>query len=213
MRFNSCSSPRSACRGAAGHPGRMDPRRTFARVLSPLLIGSLLAGCIGPYSKRYAPAGAAEEELFSKARRDVYPDDVRSNLAGYESETVLWTGIVRQVDEVEPGKYRLVVEHHYWDWIEDYSVQKEIAFLSPHGEGQFECRFAGKEAVSRDQIARVADMAIVYGVPRSVGTDGTVVMTCPFWKTLRRELYATDIFEYGRNGADLKVLRVPGVGG
>ncbi len=110
-------------------------------------------------------------------------------------------------------KYRLVVEHHYWDWIEDYSVQREIAFLSPRGEGQFECRFTGKEEIPADQLARVADMAIVYGIPKKVGSDGTVVMACPFFKTLRRELYATDIFEYGRNGSDLKVLRVPGVGG
>jgi hypothetical protein len=181
------------------------------RVLSSLVAAGLLAGCFAPHSKRYAPEGAAEGALFPKARRDIYPDDVRSNPAEYESQTVLWTGIVRRVDEVEPGKYRLLVEHHYWDWIEDYSIQTEIAFLSPRGEGQFECRFAGAQNVARDQIARVPDMAIVYGVPRGLGPDGTIIMACPFYKTLPQPLYATNIFEYGRNGTDLKVLRVPGI--
>jgi hypothetical protein len=169
------------------------------------------SGCFLPHSKAYAPEDEAERKLFTQARRDVYPDDVRANPANYQSETLLWTGIVTDVAVVEPRKYRLVVEHHYWDWIEDYSIQREVAFLSPRGEGRFECRFTAKSDVLPEQIARLADMAIVYGTPQQVDDSGTIIMICPYYKTLRRELYGTDIFDYGRNGSDLKWLRVPGI--
>ncbi len=171
-----------------------------------------LCSCFGAYSKHYRPEGEQETELFAKARRDVYPNDVRENLKAFDGQLLLWTGIVQSVGPTEDGKHlRMKVEHHYWDWIEDHSIQPEIAFLSPRGEGLFACDYRPNSKVEPDEVARVGDMAIVYGMPKELTASGMILMACPFYKTLRRELYATDIFSYGRDFSDLKVLRVPGV--
>jgi hypothetical protein len=176
-----------------------------------LAIVTCAAGCF-PYSKRYQPAGDQEKQLFATARRDVYPDDVRGNVPAFDGQTLLWTGIVKAVRLTEDGlRFRMMIEHHYWDWIEDHSIQREIAFLSPRGEGMFACDYHPKADVKPEDVAHVEDMAIVYGIPKNITDDGVILMACPFFKTLRRELYATNIFSYGRNFSDLKGLRVPGV--
>lgn len=177
-----------------------------------VLIAVSFVACFVPHTKRYEPKGDQETQLFPKARRDVYPEDVRKDLNAFDREVLLWTGIVKSVGPEQDGqRLRMRIEHHYWDWLEDYSVQREIAFLSPRGEGMFACDFRPNANLQHEEVARVEDMAIIYGTPHEIANDGMILMACPYYKTLRRELYATDVFSYGRNFSDLKVLRIPGV--
>lgn len=182
------------------------------RFLIVALFSVLLSGCPGvvPGSRMYTPSDPQEQQLHSDARRDVFPDDVRADHSRYESATLLWTGVITEVGG--PGNAVIAFEHHYWDFVEDYSVQKEIAFLSPRGEGKFRTIVEpGGTSVT------VGDMAIAYVVPLSVDADGTVVVRLRGLRMLRRELYATDIMDYGRgyllkhDMSDFKSLRVPGL--
>ncbi|MFC2071362.1 hypothetical protein ACFLUU_01405 [Chloroflexota bacterium] len=77
---------------------------------------------------------------FDKADRNIYPDDVRNDLANYKFSTIAWSGIVKQAEvlKVEGGTvFYFTLEHHYFDWIEDFGIQRETLFLSPRGEGLF----------------------------------------------------------------------------
>jgi hypothetical protein len=59
-------------------------------------------------------------------------------------------------------------------------------------------------------------MALVYGVPERIEADGTIVLAARRLRTLPQELYATDIWDYGRafllkgDRSDFKILRAPG---
>jgi hypothetical protein len=169
-----------------------------------------LGGCfpIAPGSRPYTPSDGGEKEIFSQVRRDVFPDDVRGAPEQYKSTIVLWSAIIRNV-AVSDSSVTITFEHHYWDFIEDYSVQKAIAFLSPRGEGRFVASFPLSTKVS------VGDMALVYGMPEDVDTNGVIVLSEKGMRTLPQPLYATDVWDYGRayllkhDMSDFKVLRVP----
>ena len=177
-------------------------------VVSGFALLSLTSACIFPHTKAYGPRSEYEQGLFAKARRDIYPDDVRKEVSRYTAETVLWTGIIMDVPTVSSSTWRMRIEHHYWDWLEDYSVQKEIAFLSPRGEGMFEFTFYTSEKFHLESFGRVGDMAIVYGRPKEVSPDGTIVLACKFSKFLRKGLYSTEYMDYGRDPNDVKWIRV-----
>jgi hypothetical protein len=178
-----------------------------------LLLATTVCACGFPHSQEYAPRSPEERQLFVDARRDVFPNDVRANLSQHRSELVLWTGIIKEVRRTnvsgKPG-IEVLFEHHYWDFVEDYSVQSAIAFLSPRGEGMFKVQgqSAGNFAVD--------EMALVYGNPERIDEDGkTVILRGRYLSTLPRPLYATDVWDYGRDYVlrgdrhDFKVLRVP----
>jgi hypothetical protein len=188
-----------------------------ARLVVLCLLAATAVGCppMGASSKRYQPEAGRETELFATATPRVLPDDVRADLDAHRQTVVRWSGVILECGFVpEQNGLRLLVEHHYWDWIEDYSIQREIAFLSPRGEGRFVAWFEGVGRTPSSQC-KVEDMAIVYGKPDGVMPDGRVVLRGGLVRTLRRDLYATDVWDYGRafvlNGdaKDMKVLRIP----
>jgi hypothetical protein len=97
-----------------------------------------------------------------------------------------------------------VIEHHYWDWIEDHSIQKAKAFLSPRGEGQFTCH---AERRTLPSVELKDAMAVAY--VRPVGVKDEVLHAACIIQFYPREWYLTDVMDYGRDGEGLKMLRVP----
>ena len=182
-----------------------------------LALALSISGCpLAPGSRMFAPEGPLEKRLFPYAKRDVFPDDVRKDPAAHRATVLLWSGIIQSADAVPVAGgtgLRLVIEHHYWDFIEDYSIQRAIAFLSPRGEGTFEVLFAF--AIPAERV-RPQDMAIVYGSPiGAAGSADHVILDGAVLRTLPRDKYATDIWDYGRDWltrgdkADFRVLRTP----
>ena len=177
--------------------------------VSMLAAATLGAGCPVASSICYTGASDAERKLLTQADRRVFPDDVRKDVDRFKKVPVAWTGIIRAIRPgPAPGTSELDIEHHYWDWIEDHSIQKAKAFLSQRGEGSFSCH------LDRPVPAAVGPgwMVIAYGSP--VGTIKPLALDCvvsvypPSW-------YATDIFDYGReyllhgDQRDFRMLRVP----
>ena len=173
----------------------------------PLLLLGVLVGCpAGPYSKPYQGTSDGERTLLVAARRDVYPDDVRKAPEAYRRATLAWPGVVVSVsvDEDRPAYWSVVVEHHYWDWTEDHSIQKARAFLSPRGEGQFVCH-AERGLVAPETLKNA--MTVAYARP--LGMKDQILHAACIMRFFPREWYATDVMDYGRGGEGLKVLRVP----
>jgi hypothetical protein len=171
---------------------------------------SFSAACVGactvPHTVQYGGASDAERKLLQEARRDVYPDDVRPDPQRFRKSTLAWPGIVRDVqpDPVDPALWQVIVEHHYWDWMEDHSIQKAKAFLSPRGEGEFVCH---SERPGNSAANLRSAMTVAYVRPVGI-KDGVLHAAC-IMRFFPRDWYATDVFEYGRGGSDLKILRVP----
>lgn len=177
-----------------------------------------LSGCPGivPKSGLYVPATADERELFATAARNIFPDDVRGNPAKYKATLIAWPGILKKAQWLPEAKStaEFVVEHHYWDWIEDHSIQRAVAFLSPRGEGELICQKQSKQ--DRATLPAVDSVAIIYGYPLEIepGTN-RILLDCKMISFASRNWYATDIWDYGRNyllkgdRSDFKVLRVP----
>jgi len=191
-------------------------------MLSPrialVLTAVLLSACLFPGSRPYTPVNEQEREALAQARREVFPEDVRRDLEGHRSTLVAWVGIVESAHwlETEPPRAELLAEHHFWDWIEDYSVQREVAFVSPRGEGRFACAvpLLGSAKVG-DPLPAARSMIIAYGYPEAVGADSLVTLRCSVIRVAPDGWYGTDIWDYGRefllrgDESDFKVLRTP----
>jgi hypothetical protein len=58
----------------------------------------------------------------------------------YADSFVHWIGLVKEVminDSLGVSAISFTLEQKYWDYIEDYSIQDEVMFVSPPGEGDF----------------------------------------------------------------------------
>lgn len=182
-----------------------------------VLTGLLLPGCLGLMqggARDYRPESSREELLFAKARRDVFPEDVRKHLDRYRNELLVWSGIVKLTSR-QPGNqgrvWNLIIAHHYWDWIEELGRQGELAVLSPRGEGFFQCSQPLADAAKPYDPQE--EMVIVYGYPEKVLETDIVEVHCVSVRSFYRTYYSTGVREYGRDyllkndQRDIRVLR------
>jgi|GEM_PF-710127 len=183
-----------------------------------LLIPILLTSCktLVPGSKPYTPADQQERDLLTISVSKVFPDDVRANPEKYNQTVLAWTGILEKAEwlDTDQTRAKFTIRHHYWDWIEDYSFQKAVAFMSPRGEGVFNCirQPSTKGAV----LPKPGSMAITYGIPLQVNNEnGEITLDCKAITFADENWYRTDIWDYGRQfllkgeRSDFKILRVP----
>jgi hypothetical protein len=137
-----------------------------------ILLGFTALGCPGlvPGSRMYKPVSDREAAVLARATRDIYPDDVRGDPQRYSKTLVAWAGILRSYEaskEHDATVLRFDIEHRYFDWIEDFGLQRERLFLSPRGEGAFRAAWSMPlDALgSVPQRVHEGDLLIVYGYP------------------------------------------------
>ena len=161
-------------------------------------------GMFAPGSRGYRPGSPSEEEAFAATRRDVHPRDA-------DAVEVAWAGVIRafEVDDfADRIELRFVLEHRFFDWIEDYSVQRERYFVSPRGEGLFAARWPmprEARAEVRDHV-HVGDLLLVYG-PASRTGGRLAVDPARYVRLVVPDLWRDDIFDYGRDGEPARTLR------
>src|SRR5271165_4049030 len=170
-------------------PGNAFPRRSIStltmgkqikrislRTLLLVGISMVMEGCPGlvPGSRAYQPLPQWEAKFFAQAKRGVFPNDVRQKPDEAVSTLVVWTGIITNIELLsdESSRFaRFTVEHHYFDWIEDFSVQRARYYLSPRGEGTFFVTWGLESSVDQQFIEQFAigDMLVAYGYPKVHG--------------------------------------------
>jgi len=180
----------------------------------------VLLGCPGlvPGSKMYQGLSADEEEHFKKANRELYPNDVRNNLQQYQSSKIAWPGLIVELKSTQKEgrlETKLLVEHHYYDWVLDYSIQWEKIFLSPRGEGPFATVCVSRPDASASKefqsYVAVGNLLILYGTPEKV-EEGIIFVTCEYPRFITKGWFRTDIFDYGRSGEPVYLKNVAGPG-
>lgn len=166
----------------------------------------------------YQPETKPEKIEFRGDRLDVYPDDVRKNLAAYTNVGVAWVGVIRGTDAHEEDvgdkiRASTVFEHHYFDWVEDKGKHGWQLAVSPRGEGVFSTEWYLKKTVrdagaaNAEHFAGPGKLAIVYGVPEKILPDGTIVLKYRYLRIIGHPHFTTNEFDYGRLGEPFHVIQ------
>jgi hypothetical protein len=191
--------------------------RIHSTILLTLLLTGLAAlttGCPGlaPGSGAYRPLPQWEAKFSAQARRDVFPNDVRQKPDGFTNTLVAWTGVITNIEYIgdpPPRMVRFYATHHYFDWIEDISIQRERFFLSPRGEGAFAVQWIAQSPNDQKFIDQftVGDMLIAYGYPTVVRSNYVGLNPAQNLRAIKPQWYRMDILDYGRPGEPSKILK------
>lgn len=175
-----------------------------------------LAGCAAP-NLPYEMHSDPENLEWSRDSLDVYPDDVRQDPARYDQTGVAWAGVIRQSEAREFGdgyiRIKTTFEHHYFDWEQNDFTSGPKYDLSPHGEGLFSAewivRKVDMDATADDALnfASPGKLAIIYGIPTSVDTNGVIQLRYHYLHLINADQYSTYEFDYGRYGQPFIYLR------
>lgn len=202
-----------------------------------LLMLLLSSGCVPflPGSRQYQPADW-ESSLIEESNKLVMPDDVRSNPYLYLDALIHWVGIVDTVtfdSQDQEIISRIHLDQKYFDYIEDYSIQQEIFFLSPLGEGSFilEQRHenTSPDSLKNNLIKQIpsGSLAFCYGI--LTGVDNNIpIMEVVGFRVFDERAYSTNIWKYNiqrdelgnviaeENGfpkiGTIEILSIPGPG-
>jgi hypothetical protein len=190
--------------------------RTHSTIVLSLLLAGLAAlttGCPGlaPGSRAYRPQPQWEAKFAAQARRDVFPNDVRQKPDGFTNTLVAWTGVIGNIEYLPdpPRMVRFYAVHHYFDWVEDISIQRERFFLSPRGEGAFAVQWIAQTPDDQKFVNQfaVGDMLIAYGDPAVVRSNYIALNPAQNIRAIKPQWYRTDILDYGRPGEPSKILK------
>jgi hypothetical protein len=183
---------------------------------STFLLSLLAAGLTScAVDAPYHPVTKPEKTEYRTDRPDIYPEDVRKDLAYYSKVRVAWAGIIltnSATEEDDNGKIRMdtVFVHHYFDWTQDNHLCGPNLLISPRGEGNFRMRWH----VSRNdddadeaealRYAAPGKLALVYGSPESIDPDGTIVLRYHYIRILDPEHFTANELNYGRLGESFR---------
>jgi hypothetical protein len=177
---------------------------TIIVLLCFLAISLIPFGCTPPImgTRDYQPISDWEQSEFDKADFSVYPDDVRENITDYQGTTVAWPGIIVESELIEYDDYFegiYLLEHHYYDWLEDISPAPEI-WLSPRGEGLFRTSWEYNKEGPVSELQEYSEpgvLLIVYGEAISV-EDDIIGVEASYIRGIQEQFYTTEILDYGR---------------
>jgi len=166
--------------------------------------------CAVLHTECYHPFSEWEMDEMNKANLWVYPNDVRPNIVNYFDTLVAWPGLIK-----EDSFYRsddqvvleLLLEHRYYDWLEDYGMQREKIFLSPRGEGLFKTTWLLKPEAADIGMFNIlkkttakGNLVIVYGYPDSITEDSIVFLKSTYIRPFPKGYFRCDMIDYGRPG-------------
>lgn len=178
-----------------------------------MLLAAGLAGCATYSSGPFTPPAKTDQETFGKARKDVYPRDVREHPERYRDDSIAWAGIVKNVEvfrsRVGPS-VKVLVEHRYFDWIEDHGAQPELFFLSPRGEGDFMIVLKPEGEMTSEEASRLipaGTMVVAVGkvyMPSAADRRFPLALLTEYRQFIGAKWYRTDVFDYGRAGEPIR---------
>jgi hypothetical protein len=154
------------------------PKNVFRfSLLIFLIIGFSFLSCM----EYYMPKSEWEMQEYSQTDFQVYPNQVRRDLANYKSTRIAWVGIIQESEFYEnPDNYEviLLLEHRYFDWAADYSMTKSKYVVSTQGDGLFQTSWRLKKDADLDYFMDrfgKGNLAIVYATPDTVINDIVLV--------------------------------------
>jgi hypothetical protein len=175
--------------------------RVFVRIALVLMVTMFFLTC----SLNYKPASDWEKREFENARFDVYPEDIRENLAEYKTTEVAWAGIIQVSERYEnpnSQEFALLMEHRYFDWKPTYRNSNIIYHPSASGEGLFQTSWFLKKDADLDfysELYAPENLALVYGVPDTVIND-VVFLKCKYIRIIKKGDFFPEYYNYVPEG-------------
>jgi hypothetical protein len=185
----------------------------------------MLMGIMGCASSRDYKPLPWEAPLYETHKKTPFPNEVT---AGNIGNPIHWLGII-DTFWVEGDSARSILnieaEHKYWDYIEDFSVQREKMFVSPFGAGKFiyrkklENQPIDTTMKHMSVLAEKKNIGMFYGKLEEV-KDGIPILDGDRARFIHRQFYSTRIWEYkmvkdsagNYEMADFKTLMLPKAG-
>ena len=208
------------------------------RILVSILVtiqALFFLGCPVASSRMYKPLDW-EQPLLEKADKSIMPSDVKAAPEKYLGNAIHWVGIVDSFALPTRGDTifsQVYLEQKYYDYIEDFSIQRETIFLSSHGEGKFvfnkDLVHAPLDTVLKalSVVAKRGALAFCYGTFTGL-RNGIPVIQSSGIRFIPSEFYSTGILSYeverdstGRvvmrkNGfpelTNIRIIKIPGAG-
>lgn len=142
-----------------------------------------------------------EKLYFDSSIKTAFPSDLNKFPEKYENKLVHLIGIVDSVyidnkDSVATATFLL--DNKYWDYIEDYSIQDEVIFVSEKGDGRFLVTLSNiknDEANNFKSFASEKKLFLVYGIFKG-SINKYPVISAQQIKYIDYELYTTNVFSY-----------------
>lgn len=170
----------------------------------------LFGGCHTSYSARFEPSSPTGIVALANSKKNIYPKQVFENPDLYRNEFVAWAGIVKEINLFESRSgpaATILVEHHYFDWIEDHGGQREQFFLSPKGEGNFGI-VLGPTEFDKDIKVRIPIGTMVVAIGKTkVMSDAArkqLYVLTEYRQFIDKKAYRMDVYDYGREGEPFK---------
>ena len=151
------------------------PQAHLQKWLRHLCVSAVILFATGcGLARPYRCTSELEQTSFNRASRNIHPDDVRITPKGYIGKTVIaWIGPILEssYEELEDSyEVKLLVEHHHFDWLEDFKLGENLYVLSSRGEGRFRTTWHMQKGFGIEEVKRwtaKGNAAVVYGVPVS----------------------------------------------
>lgn len=168
-----------------------------AQTSTELHHGTFKKGRILMGSNPYKPDGW-EKPFYDGAIKTAFPSDLIRYPEKYKDKSIHLIGVVDSVFVDENNRITFLLDNKYWDYIEDYSIQDEVMFVSEKGDGKF---WLTLSELSPEQIQEVKrfpaekKLFLVYGIFKDI-SNNYPALTAQQVKYIDYELYTTNVFSY-----------------
>lgn len=162
--------------------------------------GSFKKGKMFMSSKPYSPDDW-EKIYFKDAIKTAFPSNLKAHPDDYKGKLIHLLGIVdsvsfKTINDTLTATFWL--ENKFWDYIEDYSIQDEVMFISPKGDGKFALQISNvspAESVRWTSFPAEKKLFLVYGNFEGLLNE-TPLLRAGQAKAIDYSFYSTTIFSY-----------------
>jgi len=148
-------------------------------------------------SKPYKPDDW-EKPYYDSAIKSAFPSDLVKNPEKYRDKPIHLIGVVDSVYIEDGNRVTFLLNNKYWDYVEDYSIQDEVMFVSEKGDGRFLVTVAEISPEQLEEVKRFPaekKLFLVYGTFKEL-VSGYPALAAQQVKYIDYELYTTNVFSY-----------------
>jgi hypothetical protein len=171
-----------------------------AQADSPLHHGTFKKTKIFMSSRPYKPDNW-EKPYYDSAIKSAFPSALVKFPERYTGKLIHLIGIVDSItieSKDSSTTVTFLLNNKYWDYIEDYSIQDEVMFVSDKGDGKFWATLTGLNAGELEAVRAMTDqhkLFLVYGYYKTLSGSYPLIAASQI-KYIDYELYTTKVFSY-----------------
>lgn len=147
-----------------------------------------------------------EKPYYDTSIKTAFPSDLMKHPEKYKGKSIHLIGVVDSVFADANNQVKFFLSNKYWDYTEDYSIQDEVMFVSPIGDGNFVVTVADIDSAGLEEVKRFPaekKLFLVYGIFNDV-INNYPVLAAQQVKYIDYEIYTTQVFSY--EGAAIKTV-------